>query len=264
VPELRRNCGSPLQMSMPNQSAAPDVVAEAAAATFLYDALLRGRSSRADVTSAASAYPSAAALAQFHARKVRDASTAPQTLTVSRISVVPCGYAVGTFAAALARAVMFVLAVAASVAMLVGLCIGEGETAMERVLHGLLRLDGRQGMELAATEELREARQIVSSAILALEEFTVSKRPFSYVPDEHLVWVVLAVYSAVGMTGGLVLVHGVIALAFAGGWLWGIVTSAVINAGLALSGGLRCDVTDRRVHLALQPHNSSDAFDEGR
>lgn len=230
---------------------------QATVAAFLYDALLTGKSSDPDVQTAAAEYPTAAHIAEAHARShlhpsapLERAPSHRRLVTVSKISVLPLGMQGARCSSLLARILVLVLALLACGAITAGLMLGEGESPADRVLHVLFQIDESNIGELAsavASAEAPEWRQIVARALLDVEDMVVSSRTSAIVPEEYFLAAALASFFIAGTLGGLVIVHVFILACYIAGFVLGVTTAVVTNGCLALVGGVRCEVTRSRI-----------------
>lgn len=246
-----------------------DRLEEATVAAFLYDALLTGKSSDHDVQTTAAEYPAAADIAEVHARDHLQASaplerttSQKQRVTVSKISVLPLSMQGARCLSLLARILVLVLALLACGAIITGLMLGEGESPADRVLQILFQIDESNIGELAsaASTEALEWRQVVARTLLDIEDMVVNSRASAIVPEQYFLVANLAFFFVAGTLGGLVIVHVFILAGYIAGFALGVTTAVIANGGLALVGGVRCEVTrsqivtrQQRVAVMLAP-----------
>lgn len=235
-----------------SSSALADPRQEATVATFLYDALLSGQGGLPEVQSAAAEFPAAAYVAEVHARgQLRQTSSQKRTrsrVTVSRVTVLPFGMLGARLGAMVARVLILVAALLVCGAILAGLLIGEGETPADRVLQGLFQINEGNIEELGAMASSDDAewRHTVAKAIIMVDEMIEQSPTLSLIPERHLLWVTLVMLFVSGTVGGLIALHMFIAAAFATGFAMATTTAIGINSGLALVGGVNCEVTRTR------------------
>lgn len=226
---------------------------EAAVATFLYDALLRreGELSQ-EVVATANAFPKAAALAEAEAwASCYYSSALPReapnrSVTVSRISVVPCAQAAAKASVILARIAIFLAAMLTTVATAVAFYTTEGIAIVQGVATRVLGISESRMLQVLDSLQNGDTNDSATRLVLQTEKVIASARPIRALPNECVPYVIIAVFFLLGVIGGLLLVQGALTVSYICGFLVGIVSCNFINLCLQVSGGLTCKVTRRR------------------
>lgn len=238
---------------------------EAAIATFLYDAFLRGSTSP-DVSRAAAAYPKAGALASIRAAQTahrrqclwpaRPPRRAPATAVISRVNVVSCACRTALLFSLVVRIVALVLAGAMAFQLGRAVVSREGGTVAD-LMNDAFNADEMwlvAERAAGAAGKLRDALEWVGSFCWGIDNLVYSSEVLTrVVPEENMDLVVLAGYFVAGVLGGVVLVFTLVLASLLVGFAAGIALSCVANIALLMTGGLHCQVDDR-ARPAPVPH----------
>lgn len=225
---------------------------EAIVATFLYDALVQRKGDLPeDVVAAANEYPNAAALAEAQAW-ARPSSPALLTgasnrsVTVSRISILPCAQAAAKASVIVARIVIFLMAILTTTAMAAALYATEGITRLQEVAADVFGISESRTFEVIESLRNGDTNDSATKFLMQAERVIASARPIRALPSDYAPYVVIAVFFLLGVLGGLLFVQSILTASYICGFLVGLIACNLINFCLLVSGGLTCKVTRRR------------------
>lgn len=230
------------------QREAERIQKEAMVATFLYDALLRRKGGLPEVAiAAANEYPNAAALVE---EEIWTRSLAPglltgaskRSVTVSRISSVPCAQAAAKASVIFARIAIFLSAIVSTAAMAAALYVTDGTMRLQEVARGVFGISESRALQVLQSLRQGDTNDSATKLLLQVERAIASARPIRALPHEYTPSAIVAAFFVLGVLGGLLFVQSVLITSYICGFLAGLLVCNLVNLCLSVSGGLTCEV----------------------